>query len=128
MASCLRGTTILVLSSEPVVRSVIKEMLEGAGYIVLATEDVGNAADALKESTPNLLLLHPYVDGLPGLDAAMYLKTKCPTMHVLMLAGLIDDDRLASQLQLQGVRVFPNPVSATQVLAEVEELVSTPKG
>ena len=34
-------TTILLLSSEPVARVVMREVLERAGYVVMATGDLG---------------------------------------------------------------------------------------
>jgi len=116
--------TILVLGSEPVMRLVIKETLESVGYTVLATEDVGKATDVLNQSTPDLLIIHPYIEDMPGLEAAKYLKTKCPTMHVLMLAGLIDDDRIENPAELQGFRVFPRPFTAAQLHAESKEVLS----
>jgi len=118
------NATILVLGSEPVVRLVLKETLESGGYTVLATEDVGKAADLLNQSLPDLLIVHPYVEGLPGLEAAKYLKTKCPTMNVLMLAGLIDDDRIENPAALQGFRVFPRPFTAAQLHAEIKEVLN----
>jgi CheY-like chemotaxis protein len=39
----LMKTTILLLVSDPVVRSVLKETLEREGYTVLATGDLGHA-------------------------------------------------------------------------------------
>jgi CheY-like chemotaxis protein len=42
-------TTILLLTSEPVARLVIQEVLERAGYAVMATGDLGTAVDRLKE-------------------------------------------------------------------------------
>jgi len=53
----LLTTTILLLVSDPIVRSVLAETLEGEGYMVLATGDVGQAADRLKHSAPDLLEL-----------------------------------------------------------------------
>jgi len=117
------NTTVLLLSSEPVVRSVIREILERAGYTVLATGDIGKAADALHECTPDLLIIHPYVADLPGLEAAKYLHSKCPTMRVLMVAGLIDDDRLEIRVELQGFKIFPKPFTAAQLLTEVKEVL-----
>lgn len=87
----LMKTNILLLVSDPVVRSVLKETLEHEGYTVLAAGDLGQAVDRLKECTPDLLITRTYVDGLPGHDAAMYLRTKCLTMKVLILGGLLDE-------------------------------------
>ena len=57
----LMKTTILLLVSDPVVRSILKETLECAGYIVLAAGDLGTAVDRLKECTPDLLITRTYV-------------------------------------------------------------------
>jgi hypothetical protein len=43
--------------------------------------------ERLKECTPDLLITRTYVEGLAGHDAAMYLRTKCLEMRVLMLGG-----------------------------------------
>ena len=77
-------TTILLLVSDPLVRSVLQETLEDEGYMVRATGDLGQAVDRLKESVPDLLITRTYVESMPGHEAAMYLLTKCPTMRVLM--------------------------------------------
>jgi DNA-binding NtrC family response regulator len=118
------NATILVLGSAPVVRSVISETLTRAGYTVLATGDVGKAVDILHQCTPDLLIIHPYVADLPGIEAAKYLHGKCPSMRVLMVAGLLDDDRLENPLALQGFKFFPKPFTAAQLLAEVKEVLS----
>jgi DNA-binding response OmpR family regulator len=72
----IMNTTILLLSSDPVVRSVIQEALEHQGYSVLSAGDLGTAVDWLKKSTPDLLIIRSYVEGIPGYDAATFLRTK----------------------------------------------------
>jgi DNA-binding NarL/FixJ family response regulator len=77
-------TTVVLLVSDPLVRSVLQETLEREGYMVRATGDLGQAVDRLKESVADLLITRTYVESMPGHEAAMYLLTKCPTMRVLM--------------------------------------------
>jgi CheY-like chemotaxis protein len=124
----LMKTTILLLVSDPVVRSVLQETLEREGYTVRATGDLGQAVDRLTECTPDLLITRTYVEGLPGHEAAMYLRTKCPTMRVLMLGGLLDDERLQYRAALQGFEVFPKPYTAAELLQEVKDVLSKPQG
>jgi CheY-like chemotaxis protein len=81
--------TILLLISEPLVRLVIEELLERAGYLVLATGDLGNAVDRTGEASPDLLIISPYVETITGHQAAKYLQSRCPSMRLLMLAGKI---------------------------------------
>ena len=123
----LMKTTILLLVSDPVVRSILKETLECAGYIVLAAGDLGTAVDRLKECTPDLLITRTYVESLPGHEAAMYLRTKCLKMKVLMLGGLLDDERLRYRAAQQGFEVFPKPYTAAELLQEVNDVLSKPR-
>jgi DNA-binding response OmpR family regulator len=115
------NTTILLLSSEPVVRSVIQEALERQGYSVLAAGDLGIAVDYLEKCTPDLLIIRSYVEGIPGYDAAIFLRNKCRGLRVLMVGGLIDDDRLKYRMTVEGFEVFPKPFTATALLEKVKD-------
>jgi DNA-binding NtrC family response regulator len=112
-------TTILLLISDPVVRFVLQETLEHEGYTVLATGNLGQAVERLKQCTPDLLITRTYVQSLPGHDAAKYLRMKCLKMRVLIVGGLLDDERLQSREALQGFDVFPKP-SAAELLKKSE--------
>jgi DNA-binding response OmpR family regulator len=124
----LTKTTILLLVSDPVVRSILKETLEREGYTVVASGDLGQAVDRLQECIPDLLITRTYIESLPGHEAAMYLRTKCPEMKVLMLGGLLDDERLAYRAEQQGFEVFPKPYTAAVLLREVRLVLSKPRG
>lgn len=121
-------TTILLLVSDPVVRSVLDEILQREGYMVLATGALGQAVDRLKESAPDLLITRTYVQGMPGHDAAKYLRTKRPHMRVLILGGLLDDERLQHREALQRFEVFPKPYTAAELLQTVKDVLSKPYG
>ncbi len=114
---------ILLVGSEPVVRSIMKELLERAGYVVLATGDLGSAVDVLAQCSVDLLITHPYVDSVPGHEAARYLRSRNPRMGVLVVAGLLDDDRLQYRAALEEFEIFPPPFSADQLLAKVKEVL-----
>jgi DNA-binding NtrC family response regulator len=120
-------STILLLVSDPVVRAVLQETLEGAGYTVLATGDLGQAVDRLKWSTPDLLITRTYVQNLTGHDAAVYLRTRCVKMRVLIVGGLLDDDRLRNRETLQGFEVYPKPYAASELLQKVKDVLSKPR-
>lgn len=120
-------TTILLLVSDALVRSVLQETLEEEGYMVRATGGLGEAVDRLKESVPDLLIIRTYVESMPGHEAAMYLRTKCPTMKVLMVGGLLNDKRLQYRAELQGFEVFPKPYSAADLIQKVKDVLSKPR-
>jgi len=49
-------------------------------------------------------------------------------MRVLMLGGLLDDERLQYRAALQGFEVFPKPYTAAELLQEVKDVLSKPQG
>ncbi len=117
--------TILLFCSDPVIRSVLGETLEAHGYVVLPVGDLGGAVKRLREHKPDLLIIRTYVDNMAGHDAAQYLRTKRPGMRVLIVSGLIDDDRLSYRESVHGIEVFPKPFTAIDLLEKVHEVLST---
>ena len=127
VADALMKTTILLLVSDPIIRSVLEETLDREGYTVLGTGDLGHAVDQLKDCRPDLLITRTYVQSMPGHDAAMYLRTKCPKMRVLILGGILDDERLQHREALQGFEVFPKPYTEAELLRKVKDVLITPR-
>jgi CheY-like chemotaxis protein len=121
-------TTILLLVSDPLVRAVTQETLEQEGYVVLAAGDLGAAVDRLKELAPDLLITRIYIEHMPGHEAARYLRSKCPGMRVLIMSGLLDDDRLANREALAGFEIFPKPYSKTELRQKVKEVLNKRRG
>ena len=113
------NATILILDSYHLMRTALSEVLQGAGYLVIAAGDLGAAVDRLNEVKPDLLIIPPYIDYLAGYTAADYLRTKQPGLPVLMIAGFIDDDRIKVQNELREFHTFPDPFSRNDLLAKV---------
>jgi DNA-binding response OmpR family regulator len=117
-------TLILLLISDADMRGVIQDTLAMQGYLVQATGDIGVAVDILRESPPDLLIIRPYINSMPGHEAAKYLRTKRPGLAILMVGGLIDDVRLKYRDSLQNIQIFPKPFTAEQLLQAVQEVLS----
>jgi DNA-binding response OmpR family regulator len=120
------NATILLLASDQLMRAVVQETLEAKGYVVLPAGDLGNAVLQIKDIDPDLLIVRTYVSGMPGHDAANYLRTKVPRMRVLVMGGLLDDDRLRLRESLSGFDIYPKPYTATEFLDKVHAVLSVP--
>jgi CheY-like chemotaxis protein len=114
---------ILLFISDSVARLVIQEALERGGYTVEPAGDLGTAVKRLDDCRPALLVISPYTEEISGYEAARFLRTKCHALPVLMVAGLIDDDRLEYRLQLEGFEIFPKPYRADALLQKVKEVL-----
>jgi DNA-binding NtrC family response regulator len=117
------NTAILLLISEPIVRSVIQEALDHEGYSVLPAGNLGTAVEQLKGLTPGLLIIGPYIESITGYEAATFLRTKCPGIRVMMVGGLMDDDRLQYRMTLEGFEIFPKPFSSAALLEKVRDVL-----
>lgn len=115
---------IPLLVSDSVARVVIQETLEHGGYSVMPAGDLGTAVKRLSESKPDLLIISPYIEDMSGYDTAKFLRTKCHGLPVLMLTGLMDDDRLEYRLALEGFAVFPKTIQRSRTALESERCAS----
>jgi DNA-binding NtrC family response regulator len=114
--------TILLLSPEAVTRRVLCEALENAGYLVLATGSLGTAVDVIESCHTDLLITHPYVDGISGQDAAKYLRARLPGLKVLLVAGFVDDDRVGYPAELEQFERFPGPFDIAALIEKVRAI------
>jgi len=120
-------TTILLLCSDSNLRLVLQEVLEDKGYVVLPSGDLSRAVDWLSRCKPDLLLVRPFLSGISGYEAALYLRTKCHGIRILMVSGYLQDDRLQYQWSLQGIEIFPKPFTADEFLQIVANVLATRK-
>jgi DNA-binding NtrC family response regulator len=117
-----RGT-ILLLSSEPRARESLREVLQRAGYLVLPATNLGSAVDLLSMCPVDLLITHPHIESMPGHQAAKYLRQRNTKMGVLIVAGLLDNDRYTYRADLECFEIFPRPFSADQLVEEVDKVL-----
>jgi DNA-binding response OmpR family regulator len=115
---------IMILDSEPLVRSVVARILERDGYDVHAVEDLEQAKLELERLDPDLLLTNLFVRGTTGHDAAVCLQKLRPALRVLFVAGLPDDEQVRHLLQGRRCDFFPKPFTAQELMEKVRSVLS----
>jgi CheY-like chemotaxis protein len=73
---------ILIAEDDKAIIEVVKIILENEGYIIIATDREEAIYDALKEHTPDLILLDIWLSGEDGGQIAKHLKEKEDTKHI----------------------------------------------
>jgi DNA-binding NtrC family response regulator len=117
------NSTILLLVSDPLMRDVLRDALDSAGYLVVVSADLGSAVDRLHEMRPDLLVTRPYINSMTGQIAADYLRTKRPGLPILIVAGYMDDDRVRDQNSIDEFHIFPRPFTRNSLLEEVRNIL-----
>ena len=117
--------TFLLLDSDPLMRSALSDALENGGYLVITAGDLGAAVDELNETQPDLLIVRPYINNMPGQMAADYLRSRMPGLPVLMVAGFLDDDRINIRNSVEEFYSFPKPFTSAELLAKIKDVLYT---
>lgn len=92
---------VLVVDDEFAVRDVLERFLGERGYCVQSAHDGQQGLDAIREKTPDVLLLDIYMPGLNGLDVLERMQQeglKPPV--VLTISGAADNESARKSLQL----------------------------
>lgn len=120
----MSNDTLLLLDSHPLMRSTLCQALENEGYLVITAADLGSAVDRLAETKPDLLIIRPYINSMPGDVAAAYLRTKCPGLPVLFVAGFLDDDRITNQNAIQEFYTFPTAFASDEIVSKIRDVLT----
>ena len=121
------GKSILLVEDEPGVRSLAALVLQGAGYKVCACESAQEAKAffAHKDAHFDLLFSDVVLVGQNGIDLALELRTKCPTLPVLLCSGYADDSVRWESIQHECFHFLPKPYPTAKLLSSVRDALTT---
>ena len=118
------GQTVLVIEDEPVVRSVVLDVLEELGYHALEAADGPAGLDILRSRRRIDLLITDI--GLPGLngrqvvDAARLVR---PHLKVLFMTGYAENATLASGFLEPGMAMVTKPFAIEDLSRRIFEMI-----
>ncbi len=118
------GETVLVVEDEPVVRSLIVEVLEDLGYRTLEASD-GPAGLKLLQSRRRIDLLVTDV-GLPGLNGrqlADAAREGRPSLKVLFITGYAENATLAAGFLEPGMQMITKPFAVDALAQKIRSII-----
>lgn len=117
---------IVVIDSEPTVRTVVTAILERAGFAVRATGEFNQALQMLHRERPDLVVTNVFLRGIAGHDAMRAIKESFPGLPVLMVSGLPDEEVIARWTGEVGFDVFPKPFTSDSLVEKVRQVLEIP--
>lgn len=119
---------ILVIDDDRIMRDLVTDWLEDAGYSVLKAGDCRQASAALGEA-PALVVCDMWMPGRCGTDAIRWIRQEHPGLQLIAISGnfgcaqgCTEQDAMAAG----AARAFPKPVKRAQLLSAVAELIGPP--
>lgn len=113
-----RDTRVLLVEDEPIIRELMAELLEDAGFDVTATCTGDEAAILLAEQCFAVLLTDITMPGqIDGIGLAKHAREAHPGLPVIFVSGRPDSE--------QRTRAIPQPMAFLPKPYNIESLVST---
>ncbi|MFN8025104.1 MAG: response regulator [Acidimicrobiia bacterium] len=111
--------TVLVVDDEPEMRTLVAEILRGAGYRVLVATD-GDAALAMlaREAVVDVLVTDVVMPVMSGTDLAERVAERSPATRVLFVSGFVP----AGAAALRGAPLLTKPLRRQDLLDAVARL------
>ena len=113
---------ILVVDDIPANRTLLRQVLEPAGYDVLLVPRGEEALSVAQRVRPDLILLDVNMPGLSGFETCRQLKqhTSIADIPVIFITSRDDSESVVQGFQAGGVDYITRPFHEAEVLARVE--------
>jgi signal transduction histidine kinase/CheY-like chemotaxis protein len=121
-----RDKFILVVDDDPNIRSLLKQELTEAGYIVRLAEDGRKALALIREEIPGLIILDVMMPEMNGFDVAAVLKNDPVTMDIpIIILSVVEDKERGFRLGVD--RYLTKPIDTVSLFHEVDTLLDQGK-
>lgn len=121
---------ILVIDDDAIMRDLMTDWLEAAGYAVSKACDCTSAVTELQRGTPALVVSDMWMPGPCGAEAIRRMREHQPALKVIAVSGHFNSDQGCSAqeaLQAGAARALAKPVRRADLLRAVAELVGPAK-
>jgi len=116
----------LVVEDDPAVRDMTTQLLERAGYEVMAVPDGAQAiATAHGAERIDVLVTDVVMPGMSGIELAEQMMDSYPQMGVVLLSGYTAETLDLERVTARGATFVSKPVSSNQLLRAVLEAVAS---
>ncbi|HEU4352615.1 MAG TPA: response regulator [Burkholderiales bacterium] len=119
---------ILVIDDDRIMRDLMTDWLEAAGYAVHKATDC-NAACVALERGPALVVSDMWMPGPCGAEAIRWMRERHPGLQLIAVSGHFGSGQGCSEQDALGAgaaRALAKPVKRAELLAAVADLIGPP--
>ncbi len=115
------GKRVLVVDDSKVMRKVITDILEGAGYVVQSADDGKLGVEAYKQFTPVVTVMDLVMPNMGGLEAMNAIRALDPESRFIVLSSSGRNDEIESAKAIGVVDYLTKPMTPPALLKAVEK-------
>jgi DNA-binding NtrC family response regulator len=124
-----KGARVLFVDDEPLIRDVVKKMLDRSGYLPLVCESMDDAIARFRAEEVDVVLtdveLGKAADSPTGYDVLKAIHERSPEMQVVLLTGLATIDLAMSAVSQGAFAYLSKPVRIETLAATLDKAIRT---
>jgi DNA-binding response OmpR family regulator len=122
-ANSSKKTRILIVEDEPAMVAGLRDNFEYEGYDVISAVDGVDGLERALADDPDLVVLDVMMPRMSGLDVCKQLKTKRPTLPIIMLTARGQEIDKVVGLELGADDYVTKPFSIRELMARVKAVL-----
>ena len=125
-----RSPEILIIDDDAIMRDLMADWLEAAGYTVRKAADCGSAGAELRRA-PALVVSDMWMPGPCGAEAIRWMRGAHPGMKLIAVSGHFGSGQGCSEEDAAAAgaaRTLAKPVKRADLLGAVAQLIGPPPG
>jgi putative two-component system response regulator len=115
-----KSNRLLIVDDEPVIREVLLERLESAGYHCQVAKNSKEALALIASQSFSLILSDISMPGGDGISMLRRIKSTHPNLDVVMLTGVVDVDTAIRAMRLGASDYLSKPFNLDEVVLTIE--------
>ena len=122
-SSTSRKTRILIVEDEPAMVAGLRDNFEYEGYEVISAADGAEGLERALADNPDLVVLDVMMPRMSGLDVCKQLKTRRPSLPIIMLTARGQEIDKVVGLELGADDYVTKPFSIRELMARVKAVL-----
>jgi PAS domain S-box-containing protein len=121
-------STLLVIDDDPAVRGFLRQILAGAGYVVVEAADGKSGMSKIEPQAVDLVITDLVMPEQEGLETLQRLRVERPNLPVIAISGAFGGCYLKTARRLGAAATLAKPIDPEALLRAVREALAPPGG
>jgi len=126
VSTAIEGGIVMVVEDEPAVRDMVAQLLERAGYEVIAVADGLEAITRASSEEPiDVLVTDVVMPNMSGIDLAERMMDRYPRLGVVLLSGYTAETLNIERVTRRSAIFVPKPITSQRLIQAVHQAAAT---
>jgi CheY-like chemotaxis protein len=128
LSSGTRQGRLLVIEDDVAVRELLRQILTGAGYIVMEAGDGRSGVSKLDGNAIDLVITDLVMPEQEGLETLRHLRLTRPELPVIAISGAFGGSFLKTAQRFGAIAALPKPIESEDLLCAVRQALTPSVG